>query len=121
LEGKRSRHWLKVKRGDSTRCRVVGYTTGRGSRAKSFGAQAIAAETARKWSYRGKVGSGLTDQEIAALVPQLQTLEADSPPFAMADPGNICWVRPALQSEVVYQAQTSKGRFRAPVFRGWVA
>jgi ATP-dependent DNA ligase len=121
LPGKRARHWLKIKTCDSATCRVIGYTPGRGAREKHFGALVVATKVGRKWIYRGKVGTGFTDWELASLRPSLEALQTDAPPFLLYDSDDrIQWVRPKLKCEVAFQEQTSRGHFRAPVFKGWV-
>jgi DNA ligase D-like protein (predicted ligase) len=121
LVGKRSRYWLKIKTGGAKTCWVVGYTIGKGARKKFFGSLTVATKAGSKWTYRGRVGSGFTDRELASIRRRLESLKTDAPPFPVPDPNEIQWVQPQLKCEVVFQEETAKGHFRAPVFKGLIA
>ena len=87
-------------------------------RKKYFGSLAVATRAGCKWTYRGRVGSGFADRELAALRRRLESLQTDAPPFPVPDPNAIQWVQPKLKCEVVFQEETAQGLFRAPVFKG---
>lgn len=117
--GRRSRDWLKIKARQSAVCFIVGYTSGQGSRESSFGALVLAQKTSRGWTYRGKVGSGFSDAELAEIHRALQRLQSDRPPPAgLRTVKDVQWVKPELQCRVLYQEATAGGHFRAPVFDG---
>jgi DNA ligase D-like protein (predicted ligase) len=119
LIGKRSRHWLKIKPRGSAVCSIVGYTPGKGSRERFFGALAVAERKNKNWIYRGKVGSGFTDDDIRQLHPRLKQLRADRPPAShLRRLKGIQWVKPELQCRLIFQEYSSRGHFRAPVFDG---
>ncbi len=119
LIGKRSRHWLKIKARDSAVCRIVGYTPGKGSRERYFGALATAHRNDGNWIYRGKVGTGFTDDEIRQLHQLLKQLSVNHPPSSrFGNLRNIQWVKPELRCRVIFQEYSAKGHFRAPVFDG---
>jgi ATP-dependent DNA ligase len=119
LIGKRSHHWLKIKPRDSALCYIIGYTTGKGGRERFFGALALAERKEEDWVYRGKVGSGFTDEEIRQLHSRLKKLRVDRPPASrLRRLKGIQWVKPHLQCRVIFQEYSSRGHFRAPVFDG---
>jgi DNA ligase D-like protein (predicted ligase) len=118
LMGKRSRHWLKIKQKHTAICYIVGYTEGRGARDKGFGSLAVTTVEEGQWMYRGRVGSGFSQTDIVEISSTLKALEVNSPPL----PGlkvikSIQWVRPELRCEVTFHEKTSRGHFRAPVFK----
>ena len=61
----RSTDWLKIKKWDSERVKVVGYTQGTGSRETTFGSLILAKlEDDGTLVYRGKVGTGFKAAEV---------------------------------------------------------
>jgi DNA ligase D-like protein (predicted ligase) len=119
LVGRRSRHWLKIKPRNESTCWIVGYTPGKGSRERFFGALAVADKEDGEWIYRGRVGSGFTDEDIRQLHPRLQQLRAENPPAPrLRRLKGIQWVKPELRCRVIFQEYGESGRFRAPVFDG---
>lgn len=119
LMAKRSRYWLKIKPESSAICYIIGYTEGRGGREGLFGSLVVAQLEAGKWIYRGRVGSGLTQEELEKLSSRLARLQTKSPPF-LPGPQEVRdahWVRPELRCEVLFQEMTERGHFRAPAFK----
>jgi DNA ligase D-like protein (predicted ligase) len=117
LLGKRSRYWLKIKPRGTMVCWIIGYTKGRGARKSLFGALALATLEEGRWVYRGRVGSGLTDADLEAIMVQLQAREIERPPL----PGGgrirgMQWMRPELRCEVSFQEEMPSGHLRSPVF-----
>jgi len=118
LIGKRSRFWLKIKPRGRAACYIVGYTPGKGGRAGTFGALAVAAVAEGAWVYRGLVGSGFSDAALTDLTSRLKALRVDAPPIPLkTHVAGITWVRPELRCEVTFQEPTARGRFRAPAFK----
>jgi len=113
--GKRSRYWLKIKPKHSAICYIVGYTEGKGERKGLIGALVLATQEEGKWKYRGKVGTGFTEEELSLLLTLLKKIETKKgvvkSPFK-----NVHWVEPILKCEVIFQEITKKGCFRSPVF-----
>ncbi len=79
LIGKRSRHWLKIKPRGRAECFIVGYSTGQGGRRATFGALALVTRESDGWVFRGMVGSGFTEAELADIARQLAPLRGGSP------------------------------------------
>jgi len=121
LVGKRSRYWRKIKPKHVAICHIIGYTAGRGGRQKFFGALAIATREEEKWIYRGRVGSGFTEETMESIQERLSGLKITSPVVRPSKENReIQWVRPELKCEVTFSEVTSGGHFRAPVFRRMV-
>lgn len=116
----RSPDWVKLKRVREEDFVVVGYTRGEGGRS-SLGALDLASYANGELVIRGKVGSGLSEADIDALLPLLQALATDEPPVRsgwMGAKRGRTYVRPELVVRVSFQRWSDEGRLRAPVFRG---
>jgi bifunctional non-homologous end joining protein LigD len=117
LPGKRVATWLKVKATHTEEFVVGGYTQGRGSR-QSLGALLLGSWEGKKLRYVGHVGSGLAEQTIDAVRPQLPALTRKTHPFI--DKPDLhrptTWLEPKLVAEVTFQNRTEAGMLRAPVF-----
>jgi bifunctional non-homologous end joining protein LigD len=142
--GLRSGAWLKVKGQKTCDCVITGYTLGKGGRSPTFGALilglydngmgsvsqegGIGRSPAQRSSRHtgsagrtllslGKVGTGFSDHDRAALmetfsklktsIPQLQDVEHDD---------TVVWLEPVLVGEVAYQEVTRDRKLRIPRF-----
>ncbi|HEY8431474.1 MAG TPA: non-homologous end-joining DNA ligase, partial [Sandaracinaceae bacterium] len=117
--GRRSRHWLKVKRADTDEFVVGGYTRGKGWRASQFGALLLGKPAASgKLRYAGRAGSGFDDAVLAELKRRLEPLRSKVMPFESKpeDVTGATWVEPEVVVEVRYAEVTPLGLLRAPVF-----
>jgi DNA ligase D-like protein (predicted 3'-phosphoesterase) len=140
----RSGAWLRVKGQKTCDCVITGYTVGKGSRSSTFGALLLGlyengdrsgshegradhssvpqsslhtGSTGKKLLFIGKVGTGFSDQDRAALretfsqletsIPQLQDVEIDK---------TIVWLEPVLVGEVAFQEVTKDRKLRIPRF-----
>jgi bifunctional non-homologous end joining protein LigD len=118
--GRRSRHWLKLKAPRTAPLAVVGWTAGKGSRAR-LGALLVAWRRGRSWVYAGAVGSGLDEATIGALLPELEAEEVAKPAcreVPSPPPAGARWVRPSLVCDVRFTEVTGAGLLRQPVFAG---
>ena len=114
-EGRRSTNWLKVKKWDSDRCRVVGYTPGEGRRSDVFGALILAkADDNGKLKYVGKVGSGFNDIELHQLFKILSEGRGGEPVFEFWVGEKYIPVDVSLEVTVKYFETTRDGVFRFP-------
>lgn len=78
---RRSKDWLKIKKWDTERLRVVGWTPGKpsGKRDGLFGALILAKlEDDGHLVYRGKVGSGFSDAEVKQIYKLLMEHRSDT-------------------------------------------
>ena len=117
--GVRSPAWLKIKATQSGEFLVCGYTTGKGQRAKTFGALLLGYRDASgRIVSAGRVGSGFDDGSLGALAKRLKGLETKHHPFAEEPPADpaVVWLKPALIAEVKFAEWTPDGSLRAPVF-----
>lgn len=116
----RSDDWIKIKNERNDDFVVVGFTLGEGARSR-MGAIDVASFDAGKFTYRGKVGSGLDDRAIDMLLARLLPLQSDSPiaigEYHAAPRGRI-HVRPEVVVSVKYGGVSEGGSLRFPVFRG---
>jgi bifunctional non-homologous end joining protein LigD len=120
--GKRSQAWLKRKALDTDTFVVGGYTPGLRSRESTFGGLLLGArQPDGSLIYRGRVGSGFTDAELADLMPRLEALRTDTNPFGAEVPDERAtrFVRPEIEVVAEYLDITSGGQLRAPVFKGY--
>jgi bifunctional non-homologous end joining protein LigD len=120
--GKRSPAWLKRKALDNDTFVVGGYTPGLRSRQSTFGGLLLGArQPDGSLVYRGRVGSGFTESELAELMPRLEALRTDRNPFGVEVPDERLahFVRPELEVVTEYLDITAGGQLRAPVFKGF--
>lgn len=118
LPGKRSDFWLKIKVRDTTECLIIGYTKGKGERAKHFGALHLGEYVDGQLQYRGKVGSGFNQNSMNQVLSELRKLKKIPRPVKEkpADDGVSVWVEPILHCEIRFDEFTKDGAYRAPVF-----
>ena len=119
--GDRSSAWLKVKPSEESDFVVVGFTRGEGSRGRLGALDLATFDSEGTLRVRGKVGSGLSEASIAALLPILEawSIQACSAAGELerAVAGRI-FVQPRLTVRVRYQSWTPEGRLRFPTFVG---
>jgi bifunctional non-homologous end joining protein LigD len=131
----RSPHWLKVRADRTAEFVVVGFTRPRGARGArgaggaggaqgapgaraGFGALDLGAYTNGTLVYAGRVGTGFTAAQLAAVRSRLERSVRPTPAVAgpvPRDPGHT-WVDPVLVAEIRYKERTAGGLLRHPVF-----
>jgi bifunctional non-homologous end joining protein LigD len=120
--GARSSSWVKIKHLRTQEVVVVGWRPGKGTRASKVGSLLVAVPDGVDLRYVGRVGSGLTERDLAEVGVRLKKLGRKTAPLADVpgiDASDAHWVRPALVGEVQYSEHTGTGRLRHPVWRGW--
>jgi bifunctional non-homologous end joining protein LigD len=121
IPGRRSDAWRKIKLVSSQDCVILGWTPGKGGRAGTFGALLVGALDDGRWKWIGQVGSGFTEQTLAAVLEQLDPLRRKEPPIddrGLAALKGATFVEPELVCEVSYLEITkSTNKMRAPVFK----
>ncbi|MFC3300874.1 ATP-dependent DNA ligase [Arthrobacter agilis] len=120
--GARSSSWVKIKHLHTQEVVVVGWRPGKGSRASKVGSLLVAVPDGVDLRYVGRVGSGLTERDLAEVGARLKKLARKTAPLddvPGADASDAQWVRPSLVGEVQYSEHTGTGRLRHPVWRGW--
>ncbi|KQO03112.1 ATP-dependent DNA ligase [Arthrobacter sp. Leaf234] len=120
--GARSSSWVKIKHLHTQEVVVVGWRPGKGNRASKVGSLLVAVPDGVDLRYVGRVGSGLTERDLAEVGARLKKLARKTAPLGDvpgADASDAHWVRPSLVGEVQYSEHTGTGRLRHPVWRGW--
>ncbi|NQX12495.1 ATP-dependent DNA ligase [Microbacteriaceae bacterium VKM Ac-2855] len=120
--GRRSRAWIKIKHQRAQEVVIIGWRPGTGSLTGSVGSLAMALPDAEGvLRYVGRVGSGLSDKERAALMTRFAAMAA--PEAAAEVPGpesrGMHWIEPRLVGEVRFAERTASGTLRHAVWRGW--
>ncbi|MBD8042359.1 ATP-dependent DNA ligase [Arthrobacter sp. Sa2BUA2] len=119
--GQRSRSWIKLKNQLTQEVVVVGWRPGQGNRANKVGSLLVAIPEGTDLLYIGRVGSGLSERDLASVGSRLKKLGRKTPPLdgvPRADASDARWVRPVLVGEVTYAERTGTGKLRHPVWRG---
>lgn len=116
--GKRSAYWLKIKIRNTMDCVVIGYTQGNGNRENTFGALQLAEYMDGVLKYRGRVGTGFTDNMMLDIRKMLDKLKNITKPIdkSVLDEKITTWVEPYYYVEVSYSAITKDKMLREPVF-----
>jgi bifunctional non-homologous end joining protein LigD len=119
--GGRGDDWQKIKRLESDKFAVVGYTPAKGSRV-SFGSLLLARpHPDGGWTYAGRVGTGFTDAMLRELGDTLATGGSKTPTVGVeaVDPmlRGALWVPPTVVAEVYYRGIGNKDLLRQPSLR----
>jgi bifunctional non-homologous end joining protein LigD len=117
----RSRSWLKMKCSRRQELVVVGFTDPKGSRTL-LGALLLGTYTDGKLVYRGRVGSGFSEDSLRQLHHKLSRLRDRQPALVNAPTGAearaVHWVKPDLVAEVSFSGFTQDGLLRHSIFLG---
>ncbi len=74
-----------------------------------------------KLVYRGRVGTGFTEETFKTLLPQLKKLQRKTSPFASTPADakrSAVWVEPQIVAQVAYLETTPDGHLRHPSYLG---
>jgi len=120
-EPRRSYAWLKFKGVTSQDFVVAGFTKPTGSR-HGFGSLVLGQYEDGNLYYRGRVGSGFTDDSLESINADLRTRVRKASPFTVrADipaAKGVTWVQPELVAHVEFSGWSDDGIPRHPVFKG---
>ncbi|MCV7419237.1 ATP-dependent DNA ligase [Mycobacterium yunnanensis] len=120
--GRRSQSWIKDKLWLTQEVVIGGWRAGEGGRTSGIGALLIGVPSDEGLQFAGRVGTGFTDKDLAALKKTLEPLHASESPFTTRlsglDAKGVTFVEPGLVGEVRYSERTSDGRLRQPSWRG---
>jgi bifunctional non-homologous end joining protein LigD len=118
----RGQAWLKVKCVLRQEFVIGGYTDPEGGRAELGSLLLGVHEPDGRLVYAGKVGTGFSQDTLAALGKRLRRLEQRESPFATDGPRpparGVHWVKPVLVGEVAFTEWTRDGLLRHPAFAG---
>jgi bifunctional non-homologous end joining protein LigD len=122
LPGRRSASWIKDKNWNTQEAVIGGWRKGEGGRSSGIGALLLGIPDEGGLRFIGRVGTGFTENDLAALKSILAPLHTGESPFRPALPRqeakDVTYVRPELVGEVRYGEMTSDGRLRHPSWRG---
>lgn len=120
--GRRSAAWIKDKNWNTQEAVIGGWRKGEGGRSSGIGALLLGIPDERGLRFIGRVGTGFTEKDLAALKATLAPLHTESSPFHPALPRkevkDVTYVRPELVGEVRYGEMTMDGHLRHPSWRG---
>jgi DNA ligase D-like protein (predicted ligase) len=117
--GKRSPHWLKIKRRRESDFVIGGYDiTGRRGPFSSLLLGLY--DPAGRFRFVGEVGTGFTDAEARRIHSRLEKLHAPRCPFVNEPeiPSLVYWCEPEAVCRVEYGEITEGGLLRYPVYQG---
>jgi DNA ligase D-like protein (predicted ligase) len=113
LPGKRSPNWLKIKVAQTREFEIIGYVPREGANVVS--ALLLGERHGRSLVFRGKVGSGFTEDQRRQFFQDL----VDAPPLKRAPdngPAGAVWRSAGLRCRVRFYEENLSGKLRAPVF-----
>ncbi|MGH6924523.1 MAG: DNA ligase D [Propylenella sp.] len=113
----RTKTWVKAKARQSGTFTIVGYTTSKA--AGGLAALHLAENGPEGLRAVGKVGTGFSAAEAAALAARLQEHARAKPAVHFAAPTpKAVWVEPVLKARIQYSDKTGDGNLRHAVFQG---
>lgn len=117
---RRTTTWLKLK---CTRRQefVIGGFSPSDKRGREFASLLLGTFEGDDLSYRGRVGSGFSEEDLQQVGQKLQKLHQSKPPFdtvPAAVARSARWVRPQLVAEIDFAELTDAGHVRHGVFKG---
>ncbi len=122
LPGRRSAAWIKDKNWNTQEVVIGGWRAGEGGRSGGIGSLLCGIPDPGGLRFIGRVGTGFTEKDLAALKAVLTPLRTDESPFRPSLPRSeakdVTYVRPELVGEVRYGEMTADGRLRHPSWRG---
>ena len=120
--GRRSAAWIKDKNWNTQEAVIGGWRKGEGGRSSGIGALLLGIPEDGGLRFIGRVGTGFTEKDLAAIKATLAPLHTESSPFHPELPRkeakDVTYVRPELVGEVRYGEMTTDGHLRHPSWRG---
>ncbi|GAA2058806.1 ATP-dependent DNA ligase [Williamsia deligens] len=121
-QGRRSTTWRKQKNWQDVEVVVGGWRPGKGNRSSTIGSLLVGLPEETGLRYVGRVGTGLTDRQLAELTAELAPLRRKTSPFLdrLDRPieRDAVWVLPQVVAEVRFMDWTTAGHLRHPSWRG---
>jgi bifunctional non-homologous end joining protein LigD len=119
--GRRTADWVKITEVLTLEVLIGGWRPGEGRRSGTIGSLMLGVPTDAGVRYVGQVGTGFTDEALAALHERLKPLVQKENPFANEVPRErakgATWLSPEVVGEVEFRNWTQDGRLRAPSWR----
>jgi bifunctional non-homologous end joining protein LigD len=115
--GVRSREWLRFRKEPEAEFAVCGFTPPKGNRSGLGALHLCVRDPDGSWGYAGKVGTGLSDGDLAYYRKELTAAPAWEPPWEMPErSAGTRWVEPHLVVQVRYREWPDGALVRLPVF-----
>ena len=111
----RSADWVKLRVEREDDFAIVGYTAPRGTRT-AFGGLNLAVRDGNAWRYAGRVGSGLSENDLIDIKARLDALPRWEPDFEGPAGERHTWVEPGLVCTVRYREWPEGQHVRLPIF-----
>jgi bifunctional non-homologous end joining protein LigD len=118
--GERSPDLLKIKSRPQQEFVVCGFTEGKGSRSKHFGALLLGGYRNGRLHYFGHSGSGFSEKGLKETIERLKPIFTNKPTVENPPniPERIQWVQPKLVCEVAFTEWTEDEQLRQTIFLG---
>jgi bifunctional non-homologous end joining protein LigD len=117
---RRTKSWLKIKCGGNDEFVIGGYRRS-SKKGRPFASLLLGEYEGKDLHYRGRVGTGFDEKDLADLAARLARLERKTSPFVDAGREigrDARWVAPQLVAQIAYTEMTRDGRLRHPSFLG---
>ncbi len=118
--GDRTKSWLKIKCTHRQEFVICGWSPS--TKSNAFASLVLGTMEDGKLIYRGRVGTGFSEDDRDAIYDKLKARERKTPPFDGPIPRDIKrrghWVTPELVAEIAYTEVTPDGALRHPSFLG---
>ncbi|OAT66970.1 ATP-dependent DNA ligase [Mycobacteroides immunogenum] len=118
----RTQSWIKAKNWSSQEVVIGGWRKGQGGRSSGIGALLMGIPFQDGLRYAGRVGTGFTEKELAALKERLEPLHRAESPFSAelsaVEAKDVQFVEPVLVAEVRYGDRTPGGILKHSSWRG---
>ena len=117
--GRRTRNWLKIKCSRRQEFVVIGWRTS-DKKGRPFASLLLAQNEDGQLVYKGRVGTGFTEDTMEELASKMQRLERKTPPAEVpkAESRDAHWITPRLVAEIAFAEFTGDGRVRHGSFLG---
>lgn len=117
--GRRTRNWLKIKCSRRQEFVVIGWRKS-DKKGRPFASLLLAQNEDGQLVYKGRVGTGFTEDTMEELASKMQRLERKTPPAEVpkAESRDANWITPRLVAEIAFAEFTGDGRVRHGSFLG---
>jgi len=117
--GRRTRTWLKIKCTRRQEFVVIGWRKS-DKKARPFASLLLAQNESDRLVYKGRVGTGFTEEMMEELAGKMRQLARKTPPADVpkAESRDAHWITPKLVAEIAFAEFTGDGRVRHGSFLG---
>ena len=117
--GSRSKAWVKVKCTRRQEFVIIGWKKS-SAKARPFASLLVAQNEGGELVYKGNVGTGFTQDEMADLASKFARIERKTPPAEIdrASSRGVTWLTPKLVAEIAFSEFTADGNVRHGSYLG---